>query len=484
MTAVTFQFGEFELDCERFELRRGPHPVRLERKPLELLILLASSGSRLVTRDEIARCLWPSEVFVDTEHGINTAVRKIRHALRDDPDHPRFLQTVTGKGYRFMGVIPKPQPAGAPHLDSETRVSRDAAATQPVTHARRLWLTASAVVVLAVIIGIATFGVRNVRGHSAPAPIDPAAREAYLHGHYLWFSRQEVASGAYFLKATQLAPNYAPGWAGLADYYGAGMVDGDLDPRQNLPLEDAAAHRAVQLDDSLPEAHLAFGASNWVVDWNFPAALQQLDRAIQLDPRFSEAIHLRAKLLGQLNRHDEAIAGQRVAMELNPLERPWALAYFLLQARRFDNSIAEARQRLEGHPNTFTWAVLREDYRAKGMDKETEHAHEQSLILAGNPSAANAAHRAFARGGIHEVVRQQLAELTVQSKKHYVSPFAFAVLYAELGDNQHALSALDEAVRQHSPMIFDLQNDTAFDPLHTDPHYRAIVRKVGLQPVW
>ncbi len=111
MSAGILEFGEFELDCERFELRREGVPLRLERKPMELLILLASSDGRLVTRDEIARCLWPSEVFVDTEHGINTAIRKIRHALREDPDQPRFLQTVTGKGYRFTGVIHRPSTA-------------------------------------------------------------------------------------------------------------------------------------------------------------------------------------------------------------------------------------------------------------------------------------------------------------------------------------------------------------------------------------
>ncbi|HTV09617.1 MAG TPA: winged helix-turn-helix domain-containing protein [Candidatus Aquilonibacter sp.] len=491
MTAASYQFGEFELDCERFELRRNGTPLRLERQPMELLILLASSGGRLVTRDEIARSLWPTEVFVDTEHGINTAIRKIRHTLREHPDNPRFLQTVTGKGYRFVGVaalnpsaisspatnpvVPSAREAANPgvsHLASATRAS----SRHP------LWFAAAAA--LLIVVAAITFGTRSVRGHTAPRPIDPAAREAYLRGRYLWFSNQEPASGPYFLKATQLAPNYAPAWAALANYYGAGMVDGDFDPRQSLSLEDASAHRAEQLDDALPDTHLALAASHWIVDWNYPLALHELDRAIQLDPKFSEAIHLRGKLLGQLNRHDEAIAAQRAAMDINPLERPWALAYFLLLARRWDACIAEAQQRLEGHPNTFTWAVLSEAYRAKGMEKESEYAAEQSLIFGGNPSAADAIHRAFLRGGPQAVLSWRLADLTAQSQKHYVSPFQFALLYARLGDKQQALSYLDATVREHSPMIFDLQNDTAFDSLHSNPHYRAIVQKVGLPPAW
>ena len=102
MSATSYKFGEYELDCSRFELRRGGHALRLERIPLELLILLAEKQGAVVIRQEIIDRLWGKDVFVDTEHGINTAIRKIRTALREDADHPRFLETVTGKGYRFV----------------------------------------------------------------------------------------------------------------------------------------------------------------------------------------------------------------------------------------------------------------------------------------------------------------------------------------------------------------------------------------------
>ena len=141
MAAGTFDFGEFELNCERFELRRAGVLVRLERKPMKLLILLSSAGGRLVTRAEIAQLLWPSEVFVDTGHGINTAIRKIRHVVRENPESPRFLQTVTRKGYRFIGVTPKPEPVSLPRETAQL----DPLVAVPVvpTHApawpHRLW---------------------------------------------------------------------------------------------------------------------------------------------------------------------------------------------------------------------------------------------------------------------------------------------------------------------------------------------------------
>ena len=109
MPVAVFEFGDFKLDCDRFELTRAGRSLKLERKPMELLILLATRNGQLVTRTEIAERLWGTEVFVDTEHGINTAIRKIRHALGDDSESPRFVQTVTGKGYRFSAPISPPQ---------------------------------------------------------------------------------------------------------------------------------------------------------------------------------------------------------------------------------------------------------------------------------------------------------------------------------------------------------------------------------------
>ena len=113
MPGTIYQFGDFQLDCDRFELMRNGAAQRVERKPLELLILLVSREGRLVSRAEIAQRLWSSEVFVDTEHGINTAIRKLRYLLRDDPENPSFIQTVTGMGYRFIAAINLDRNCGA-----------------------------------------------------------------------------------------------------------------------------------------------------------------------------------------------------------------------------------------------------------------------------------------------------------------------------------------------------------------------------------
>ena len=96
------RFGEFELDFARFQLYRAGQGIRLEGLPLQLLMYLVDHQRQLVTREQIASALWGDDVFVDVEQGINTAIRKIRIALDDDLTHPRFLQTVVGRGYRFV----------------------------------------------------------------------------------------------------------------------------------------------------------------------------------------------------------------------------------------------------------------------------------------------------------------------------------------------------------------------------------------------
>jgi DNA-binding winged helix-turn-helix (wHTH) protein/Tol biopolymer transport system component len=147
VAVAVFEFGDFKLDCDRFELSRAGRSLRLERKPMELLILLATRNGQLVTRTEIAQRLWGTEVFVDTEHGINTAIRKIRHALGDDSENPRFVQTVTGKGYRFSAPISPP--AELP----------ESAVAAPAPPKRELlaWAVVATICSIFVIVGVVAF---------------------------------------------------------------------------------------------------------------------------------------------------------------------------------------------------------------------------------------------------------------------------------------------------------------------------------------
>lgn len=106
MSAGILKFGEgFELDRIAYELRRAGRPQKLERIPMEILLLFVDRRGQLVTREEIIERVWSKDVFLDTDNGINAAISKLRQVLRDDPENPVSIQTVKGKGYRFIAAV-------------------------------------------------------------------------------------------------------------------------------------------------------------------------------------------------------------------------------------------------------------------------------------------------------------------------------------------------------------------------------------------
>ena len=623
MTFGIFEFGEFELNCERFELRRKGIPLRLERQPMELLILLASSDGRLVTRDEIAHLLWPSEVFVDTGHGINTAIRKIRHALREDPESPRFLQTITGKGYRFIGVTPKPEPIPLPGetAQPEPLIPQPVVPTHAPAWLHRLWVWVSVSAVILILIGIATFGARSVRGHTKPQPItsiavlplanlsgdpneeyfadgmtdelttmlakdstlrivsrtsamqfkdahrslpeiaraldvdailegsisrssgkvhmtlqlvsgetdnhlwaesydrdtndvavlpdnaaraiavrlnsstpphananyiNPEAHEAYLRGHYSWVVGRNEDAGRYYRQAVQIQPDYALGWTGLADYYAMKAISGEVEPLQALQQAEAAARKAVELDDSVARAHTALGGMIFFNHGDDVQALNELTRATELDSHDGEAFHLHARILCALGRYDEAIAVQKQSTAINPFEHPGAMAEIYACTRQFDAAISDGEMRLKDFPAAPDILLfLADSYHWKGRDKEAVEMLARQISAEGDVPQSAAVRRAFETGGYPAVVRCQLAAVEKRARTGRVSTFALADLHGKLGEHDETLALLQQGVNERDPRLLLLtQSDPAFDFLHADLRYRSLIQKIGLPPMY
>lgn len=160
----------FRLDLSRYQLLDSGRPVRLEKQPMELLILLVERKGQLVGREEIAARLWSSDVFVDTDRGINSIIRKLRRALKDDPENPRFVETVVGKGYRFVGPLEIIAPQAKDQQGSEPAAANKRSDNEPLNHAsHRLWI------IVAVCLFVAAFswmGWRKLRpGTAVAAPI-------------------------------------------------------------------------------------------------------------------------------------------------------------------------------------------------------------------------------------------------------------------------------------------------------------------------
>ncbi len=132
----SIRFGEdFDLDLRTYELRRAGRVLKLERIPVELLILLIEGRGQLVTRDQIIERIWGKDVFLDTDNSINAAIRKIRQVLKDDPECPRFVQTITGRGYRFIAAVVEAE--AQPEISGrdgarELQTMRDRSSEKPV----------------------------------------------------------------------------------------------------------------------------------------------------------------------------------------------------------------------------------------------------------------------------------------------------------------------------------------------------------------
>lgn len=166
--ASPIQFDEFSLDCDRYELLRSGRPIKLEKIPMELLILLASKDGNLVTRQEIIERLWGKDVFVDTEHGINTAIRKIRLALRDDPERPRFVQTVTGKGYRFVAETRNGNHTPPISVREPFPLGRVAVVEPRAAAPRRFWRLGALTAAFVVAAGVAVLAAAWLRERAFP----------------------------------------------------------------------------------------------------------------------------------------------------------------------------------------------------------------------------------------------------------------------------------------------------------------------------
>ncbi len=154
----------FELDLGAYELRRSGHVVKLERIPMEILLFLIEQRGRLVTREEIADRIWGKNVNVDSDNSINGAIRKIRRVLRDDPESPRFIQTITGRGYRFIAAVdtPAPEPAAGPPIKavSDEPVSIPPAVSNPGLRRWSVWLGAAVFLVAVAAAGFLLFSAR------------------------------------------------------------------------------------------------------------------------------------------------------------------------------------------------------------------------------------------------------------------------------------------------------------------------------------
>jgi tetratricopeptide (TPR) repeat protein len=315
--------------------------------------------------------------------------------------------------------------------------------------------------------------------------VSPEAHDAYLQGRDYWFSSNYVRSKEYFEKAIRLQPDYALAWDGLGDSYGASAVEGRIPAREAFEKEEQYARKALALDDSLPEAHNSMAAFYLFSAWDWHKAEAESLRAIELNPNYAEARHIHSYILSVMNREEEAVQEQKRSSELDPFGRPEALGRAYLHARQYGAAINDLRVHAEIQPqHVFIQFFLFEAYWFKGMKKEAAQHMEQMFVAEGDQRSAAAVQRALDRGVEPVAGALFLKQDQDRARKQHLSPIHFAYDYVMLQRKNDAIAALEEDYREHDPWLVFLQKEPAFDFLHSDERYRALVRKMGLPPAY
>lgn len=429
------RFGTFEADVRSGELYRSGRKVHLQEQPFQVLVYLLGRCGSVVTRDELREKIWPDHTFVDFDHAIRTAINKIREALDDNAENPRFVETVPRYGYRFIA---------------------------PVVRG----------------------GVANL---ASTPPANSPADQAYLQGSYaLRRSAGGLVTGIqHFRECIARDANHAAAHLGLALLHlQMGFGYGPLTPAEAFVEARSAALKALKLDATLSEAIACLAWVRSFGEWRWDVADREFRAAVQLNPASSEVHRLYSWHLSALGRSEEAIEHSTRARDLDPasLQSGYSVAAAYWWSRQYDLAAAEADALVRMDP-TFPGAQrMRGAVSAQAKRYEDAiAAFERANVLSGNElSTWGLAHLAYgyAAAGRDARARDLLHRLECTSKDAYVSPYLLALVYANLRHTETAFEWLERGYAEKNPMLVFLRVDPLFDVLRSDQRLHDLIGRL------
>jgi DNA-binding winged helix-turn-helix (wHTH) protein/tetratricopeptide (TPR) repeat protein len=502
------RFGMFEADLRAGELRRNGDRVRLQDLPFRALALLLTRPGEVITREEFRQALWPSDIFVDFEQGISSAVMRLRDALRDSADNPIFIETIERRGYRWIGPIQRVDPVPAESREEEPRENdspeKQVTAVELPTKPSPWRKVVFVLPVLALLFAAWIFrpGHRDAKASAKSSPPgsrtlhQPANREAedfYLKGRFYWNKRTpESLNQALeaFTQAIAHDPNYSDAYVGLADCYNLLREFSAMSGNEAYFKAFAAAKKAVELDQQSSEAHATLAFVTFFGMWDAADAEKEFRRAIELDPNNVKAHHWYATFLNAISRHDEALTEIDLARKLAPdsssiladkAQLLWSVA------GHHEEALQMLKQLEAAEPDFISPHVyLRLAYFETGdypnyiveLKKDALLTHDAALA-----SVAETAANGFAKGGEHGLLEAQLLTQKKLYEQGKVSPYYVAQTEARLGNKREAIRYLTICIQSHDEVVLNLSDDQGFASLHGDPAFQQLLAKIGLPPV-
>jgi eukaryotic-like serine/threonine-protein kinase len=319
---------------------------------------------------------------------------------------------------------------------------------------------------------------------AATRTVDPGSHEAYLRGLYhLNKGTEENYRDARndFEEAITLDPNYAPAYAGLADYFWA---TDELPPRTAMPWARENVLKALALDDGLANAHKTLASIKFYGDWDWLGAEEEFKRALALDPSYSEGHRMYSVYLSAMGRSEDALGEIQTAQRLDPLSLFTSVTagWISYYGRQYDRALQQCRGVLELDNNwSGAHECLGDAYTAQGNFPQAIAESQQAATGSGHdPMRLASLGRTYALAGRESDARKILAELNKASKTEYIAPYFFAIIEGALGEKDQAFAWLEKGFNGRDPYLARLRVDVAMDPLRSDARFRVLLQRVGL----
>jgi DNA-binding winged helix-turn-helix (wHTH) protein/Tfp pilus assembly protein PilF len=433
------RFAEFEVDFAERQLWKDGRPVKIQKKPFDILRLLLERPGALVTRTRIQQTLWP-ELHVSYERSLNTAVNALREALGDSGRSFRFIETTSGAGYRFV------------------------AKTEPVGHILE-------------------------KPAAPPGAAAESARRDYLTGNFFYSKMSEeglTTATAHFSAAIEQDPSFALPYAGLAQVQNLFAFWGIYPARESGRRAEEYARSAIWLASDQAEPYVAMAGVKRVAEWDWNGAERLYQRALELDPDCEQAHIWYADLLLCRGRAAEAVIHTEAVLASDPLsqwgcfQRAWAL----FVTGEYRSAMEQVWHALVLDPNFglghFLLGLIYQQMEM--IDEATAELETARLKSPIHPIVLSALGYLHATTGSHEKAKDLLEELTDLSDRRYVSPYCFALLQAGLGKRDACMGEFERAFEEKDILLQWVFVDPRVSALRaSDARLAFLLSRVGLQ---